>query len=314
MSSQNAAPNTSARDLRWPPLPRDAWTPTRETLHLWMQVIGKLKVELAPFQNHLWHTGLHLTADGLSTGPMPCGADAIEVAFDFREHRLIIVSSNGRRVELPLAPMSVADFYAEVLKSLASIGCQVSINPKSQELPEPIMLDKDVTHASYDPDPVQRWWRILTSTAEVAERHRQYFTGKTSGVLFYWGGFDLAIARYNGEPCAPPPHGGYIFRVAESETNWTAGFWPGSGKADYSCFYAYAYPQPEGITTAKLQPDAAFWSDDMREFLLPYDAVRTADDPDQALLEFLQSTYDAAATYGKWDRERLELREIPRPR
>lgn len=310
----SAAPSASERAQRWPPLPREDWTATRETLHLWTQVIGKLTVELAPFQNHLWQTGLHLTAHGLSTGPLPCGPDVIEAAFDFREHQLRIVSSNGKRVDLPLVPRSVADFYAEVMAALASVGCQVAINPKAQELPESVQLDQDFSHASYDPDPVQRWWRILTSTAEVAERHRQYYTGKTSGVLFYWGGFDLAIARYNGVPCDPPQNGGYIFRVAESETNWTAGFWPGSGKADYSAFYAYAYPQPEGITAAEVRPAAAFWSADMREFLLPYDAVRTADDPDQALLEFFQSTYEAAATYGKWDRERLELREIPRPR
>jgi hypothetical protein len=305
-----------AHDLpeRWPPLDLEEWRATRDTLHLWTQIAGKLKVELAPFENHLWHTALTLTARGLTTGPLPVGQDVLQADFDFLDHNLTLSTGSGGRKVIPLYPHTVAQFYAEVMACLVALGTPVAINPMPQELPDAIPFDQDTIHESYDADAVERWWRILQSTSQVMEERRRWFTGKASPVLFYWGSFDLAIARYNGVPCAPPQAGGYIFRVAECETNWAAGFWPGSGAAAYSAFYAYAYPQPAGIEQAVVEPEHAFWSTEMREFLLPYEDMRTLPDPDTALRAFLQSTYEAAADLGGWDRELLELKAIPAPR
>ncbi|MFT4037805.1 MAG: DUF5996 family protein [Thermomicrobiales bacterium] len=299
---------------RWPPLPLDGWRETKDTLQLYTQIIGKLKVELAPFQNHLCQTALTLTARGLTTGPLPAGGDVLQADFDFHDHNLTLLTASGGRKVIPLYSRSVAEFHAEVLGCLAALGTPVVINPHPQELPGAIPFQEDTTHASYDPDAVRRWWRILLATSNVLESHRQWFTGKASPVLFYWGSFDLATARYNGVACAPPKHGGYLFRVAECETNWTAGFWPGSGAAPYPAFYAYAYPQPDGIETAAQLPDGALWSTDMREFLLPYEAMRASADPDATLWAFLQSTYEAAAELEGWDRAALEIAKIPRPR
>lgn len=299
---------------RWPRLDLDEWRETKDTLHMWTQIIGKLKVALAPFENHLWHTGLTLTVNGLTTGPLPTGSDVLQADFDFRDHNLTLSTGSGGRKIIPLYPRSVAHFYEEVEGCLQALGTPVVINPQPQEVPDAIPFDQDSTHQSYDADAVWRWWRILQSTAQVMEEHRRWFIGKTSPVLFYWGSFDLAIARYNGIPCAPPKAGGYLFRVAECETNWAAGFWPGSGAADYSAFYAYAYPQPAGIEQASVQPEQTFWSTELREFLLPYEDARTAPDPDAAVREFLQSTYVAAADLSGWDRELLELKAIPKPR
>jgi len=299
---------------RWPPLDLDEWRETRDTLHLWTQIVGKLKVELAPFQNHLWHTGLTLTARGLTTGPLPAGHDVLQAEFDFLDHNLTLTTGRGGRKVVPLYPRTVSRFYDDVMGCLVALGTPVAINPLPQELPVAIPFDQDTTHQSYDADAVGRWWRILQSTAQVMEEHRRWFTGKTSPVLFYWGSFDLAIARYSGVPCDPPRGGGYLFRVAECETNWAAGFWPGSGAAEYSAFYAYGYPQPAGIERAVVQPAQSFWSTEMREFLLPYEEIRHLPDPDAAVRAFLQSTYEAVADLGGWDRERLELAEIPTPR
>ena len=305
---------TSDRTDRWPPLDLETWRETKDTLHLWTQIVGKLKVELAPFQNHLWHTALTLSARGLTTGPLPTAHDVLQADFDFLDHNLTLSTGTGGRKVVPLYPRSVALFHEEVIACLAALGTPVKINPVPQELPDAIPFDQDTTHQSYDADAVERWWRILQSTSQVMEEQRRWFTGKASPVLFYWGSFDLALARYNGIPCAPPKGGGYLFRVAECETNWTAGFWPGSGAAPYSAFYAYAYPQPAGIENAAVHPGRAYWSGEMREFLLPYEDVRTAPDPGAALRTFLQSTYEAAADLSGWDRDLLELKAIPAPR
>lgn len=305
---------TSNRANHWPPLDLEEWRGTRDTLHLWTQIVGKLKVELAPFQNHLWHTGLTLSARGLTTGPLPVANEVLQADFDFLDHNLTLSTGRGGRKVVPLYPRTVALFYDEVLACLDALGTPVVINPMPQELPGATPFDQDTIHQSYDHGAVERWWRILQSTSQVMEEHRRWFTGKTSPVLFYWGSFDLAIARYNGVPCEPPKGGGYLFRVAECETNWAAGFWPGSGAAEYAAFYAYAYPQPAGIERAKVQPDQAFWSTEMREFLLPYEDVRMLEDPDAAVRAFLQSTYVVAADLSGWDRERLELQAIPVPR
>ena len=305
---------SSDRTNRWPELHLAEWRETRDTLHLWTQIVGKLKVALAPFENHLWHTGLTLTARGLTTGPLPVEHDVLQADFDFLDHNLILSTGRGGRKVIPLYPRSVAVFFAEMVGCLEALGTPVSINPMPQEIPDAIPFDQDSAHESYDARAAERWWRILQSTSQVLEEHRRWYTGKASPVLFYWGSFDLATARYNGVPCAPPKGGGYLFRVAECETNWAAGFWPGSGAANYSTFYAYAYPQPAGIEHAAVQPEHAFWSAEMREFLLPYEDVRTSADPDAALRSFLQSTYEAAADLSGWDRELLELKAIPTPR
>lgn len=308
-----SSPNLT-RDAQWPRLAFDEWRETGETLHMWTQVVGKLNVELAPFVNQLWQTALQLTARGLTTGPLPYQGRRLQADFDFVAHALRIVTSDGGDVALPLRPQSVADFYAEVMATLAGLEIDVQINTMPQEIPNPIPFEEDTTHASYDPEMVARWWAIMASSARVAAEHRRWFVGKASPVQFYWGSFDLSVTRYSGRPHPASPGSGYIYRVAESEQNWAAGFWPGSGVVDYPAYYAYAYPQPDGIAEAAVAPEAAFWSGGMREFLLPYEAVRAADDSATALTAFLQSTYAASATFGDWDRARLEIAEIPRPR
>lgn len=280
---------------------------------MWTQIVGKLKVELAPFQNQLWHTALHLTGRGLTTQPIPWEDGVFEAEFDFIEHNLMLVTSRGGRKVVPLYARSVADFYGETMACLASLGITVRINTMPQEVPSPIPFDQDTTHASYDPDAVHRFWRILTSTARVLWQHKSRFTGKASPVHFFWGSFDLTTTRHNGEPAPLPPGKGFIYRCAENEANWAAGFWPGSGPIDHPAFYAYLMPQPDRLPQARVEPKEAYWSSEMKEFILPYDAVRTASAPDAKLMAFLESTYAASADLGHWDRKKLELSEIPAP-
>jgi hypothetical protein len=312
--AEHAVRSTLPRDERWPHLPLEEWSATRDTLHLWTQIAGKLKVELAPFQNQLWQTALHLTARGLTTQPIPYARGVFQADFDFLHHHLTLVSSEGGRKAIPLYPRSVAHFYDETMACLEALGIDVRLDTMPQELPDPIPLDQDTVHDSYDPHAVNRWWRIVTSSARVMWRHRAWFRGKASPVHWYWGSFDLNATRHSGRPAQPPPNGGYLMRVAEDEENWAAGFWPGSGPIDYPAFYAYVYPQPDVLPEAAIEPETAFWSTEMREFILPYDAVRTAADPEDALLRFLQSSYAAGAELAGWDRERLEYQQIPRPR
>ncbi len=297
---------------RWPPLPFSRWSDTRDTLHLWTQIVGKLKVELAPFQNQLWHTALQLTEGGLTTGPLPFKGGVLQVDFDFSSHNLILRASGGRKF-IPLYPRSVANFYDETMACLKALGVDIQINPMPQEVAEPIPFTEDTIHASYDTDLVDRWWRIVTSTAQVMWKHRALYVGKASPVHFFWGALDLAMTRHNGEPTAPPK-GGYILRVAENEKNWAAGFWTGGGPVDDAVFYSYMAPKPDGFEASAIEPAGAFWSSELGEFLLPYEAVRTADDPDAALMAFLQSSYATSADLAGWDRERLEISEPPRPR
>jgi hypothetical protein len=312
--ADHAARITLPREERWPPLPLDEWRPTRDTLHMWTQIIGKLKVELSPFQNQLWQTALGLTARGLTTQPLPWGGGVFQADFDFVDHHLVIATSEGGHKVIPLYPRSVAHFYDETMACLEALGITVQLDTTPQEVPDPIPFTEDTTHDSYDPLPVNRWWRTMSSAAQVMWEHRSWFTGKASPVQFFWGSFDLTATRHNGEPALVPPNAGYLYRVAENEKNWAGGFWPGSGPIDYPAFYAYMIPQPEGLPDAEIEPDGAFWSAEMNEFLLPYDAVRTADEPEAALMAFLQSTYVASADLAGWDRERLEITEIPRPR
>lgn len=284
----------------WPPLPLREWEPTCRTLHLWTQIVGKIRMALAPPVNHWWHVSLYVNSRGLTTGPVPHPGGTFEIQFDFQRHDLIITTSSGRTASRPLRAEPVAAFYAAVFECLDSLGIAVRINPKPQELPNPVALDQDLTHASYDAAYAHRFWRILASTAKVMDRFRGKFIGKCSPVHFFWGSFDLACTRFSGRPA--PPRKGAISGPAYSHECSSAGFWPGGGAVDDAAFYAYTVPQPAGLAEARVRPTGARWNAQLSEFILMYDEVRRAESPDQALYEFLESTYEAGARLGNWDR------------
>jgi hypothetical protein len=299
---------------RWPELPYAAWKDTRDTLHLWTQVIGKIRLARTPWLNHSWHVALYVTARGLTTGPMPISASggAFQIGFDFIDHVLQIRTSDGRLREFSLVPMSVAQFYAGVIVSLKDLGIEVRINPMPNEIPGAVPFTDDTVHKSYDAEYANRFWRVLLAADMVLAKFRSGFIGKSSPVHFFWGSFDLAVTRFSGR--AAPRHPGGIPNLpddvaqeAYSHEVSSAGFWPGGGgPIEYPAFYSYAYPAPDGFAEAKVTPAEAFFSKELGEFVLPYDAVRSASDPGAALMEFLQSTYDAAANLAKWDRKALE--------
>jgi len=296
---------------QWPELPLAAWRDTCATLHLFTQIVGKVRLARSPWLNHSWQVALYVTARGLSTSPIPDGTRNFEIEFDFIDHVLRISTSDGARRALALAGHSVASFYKRVLDELAGLGIAVAIDEKPNELPDPIRFSEDSKHASYDDDAAGRLFRILVNADRVFKQFRTGFLGKVSPVHFFWGSFDLAVTRFSGRP-APLHPGGVpslpdaVAREAYSHEVSSAGFWPGSGAIDYPAFYSYAYPEPAGFRTAKVRPDAAFFSEALGEFVLPYDAVRRAKDPDTVLLDFLQSTYEAAAVAANWDRAALE--------
>jgi hypothetical protein len=295
----------------WPELPTASWRDTCETLHLWTQVVGKTRLKRSPWLNHSWHVALYVTARGLSTSPISDAGRSFQIDFDFITHHLRISTSDGEERQLPLSGQSVASFYGAVLAALSELGIDVVIDEMPNELPEPIRFSQDTRHASYDKDAVQRFFQILLNADRVFKQFRTGFLGKASPVHFFWGSFDLAVTRFSGRR-APRHPGGVphlpdaVVVEAYSHEVSSAGFWPGSGAIDYPAFYSYAYPEPSGFRAAKVQPDAAFFNEGLGEFILPYEAVRTAADPDRALLEFLQGTYKAAANCAKWDREALE--------
>jgi Family of unknown function (DUF5996) len=295
----------------WPELPTTAWRETYETLQLWTQIVGKIRLAREPWLNHSWHVVLYVTPRGLTTSPIPDGTRTFQIDFDFIDHALRISTSDGAQRQFSLAGHSVASFYATIMAELAQLGIHVAINEMPNELPEPIRFSQDHQHASYDPDAVRRFLQILVNADRVFKQFRTAFLGKASPVHFFWGSFDLAVTRFSGRR-APRHPGGIphlpddVAAEAYSHEVSSAGFWPGSGAIDYPAFYSYAYPEPAGFRTTAVRPDAAFFSEALGEFILPYDAVRTAARPDQALLEFLQSTYEAAANAAKWDREALE--------
>jgi hypothetical protein len=297
--------------MPWPELPTAAWRATYETLHLWTQIVGKIRLARAPWLNHSWHVALYVTARGLTTSPIPDGARTFQIDFDFIDHALRISTSDGATRQFAFAGKSVASFYATVMASLAELGISIAIDEMPNELPEPMRFSEDHQHAAHDPDAVGRFFQILFNADRVFKQFRTGFLGKASPVHFFWGSFDLAVTRFSGRRA--PRHPGGVPHLSDdvaceaySHEVSSAGFWPGSGAIDYPAFYSYAYPEPAGFRTAPLRPDAAFFSDTLGEFILPYDAVRTAVQPDQALLEFLQSTYEAAANAAKWDRDALE--------
>lgn len=286
---------------RWPALPLDAWLDTYQTLHLWTQIAGKIRLTLSPHVNHWWHTTLYVNARGLTTSPIPYGAESFEIQFDFLDHRLEVLTSGGRRSTVALKPMPVAEFYTKVMSALGSLGIHVAINTKPQELPNAIPFEQDFQHASYDPEYARRFWLALVSAAEVLQEFRGRFTGKCSPVQFFWGSFDLACTRFSGR--SAPPRKGVITAEAYSHECSSAGFWPGAGFGQ-AAFYSYTAPAPPGLGD---EPGAAkFWNAQLSEFVLPYDEVRTAASPRATLLEFLQATYAAGATLAGWDRGALE--------
>jgi hypothetical protein len=295
----------------WPELPTAAWRDTYATLHLWTQIVGKIRLARSPWLNHSWHVTLYVTARGLTTSPIPDGARTFQIDFDFIDHALRISTSDGATRQLALAGQSVASFYVAVMAALAELGLHIAIDDLPNELPDPIRFSEDNQHASYDPDAVQRFHQILVNADRVFKQFRTGFLGKASPVHFFWGSFDLAVTRFSGRRA--PRHPGGVPHLSDavaceaySHEESSAGFWPGGGAIDYPAFYSYAYPEPAGFRATSVRPDAAFFSEALGEFILPYDAVRTAAQPDQALLEFLRSTYEAAADNAKWDREALE--------
>ena len=300
----------------WPELPLEAWQDTAATLHLWTQIVGKIRLARTPWINHSWHVPLYVTSRGLTTSPMPYGAGTFDIDFDFIDHRVVIRTSGGREGAVTLRPQSVSAFHRALFEELDRLGLAVTIHGSPNEVDPAIPFAEDETHAAYDAEFAHRFWLALLQADRVLRDFRASFIGKCSPVHFFWGSFDLAVTRFSGRP-APPHPGGIpnlpdrVVREAYSHEVSSAGFWPGGGPHPFPLFYSYAYPEPAGFAGAPVRPDGAFYSRDLREFVLPYDAVRTAASPDRALLAFLQSTYEAAAGLGGWDRAALERTEWP---
>jgi hypothetical protein len=287
-------------DRDWPELPLDAWQETLDTLHMWTQIVGKVKLELTPFLNEWWNVAFTVTARGLTTGPIPAGSRIFEIDFDFIDHALTVQTSDGEVKTLPLFPRSVASLFTELMATLEALGIAVTINPIPCEVPDPIPCDVNETYASYDPGYVERWWRILVQTEQVLQRFRASFVGKSSPILFYWGSFDLSHTRFSGRPADPPAGAPRFFQIAEDQENFACGFWPGNVGASgitfgEPAFYAYHYPAPAGFPDAQVQLDAAYFDGEMGEFILRYEDARRSPTPADAVLEFFQSTYEAAA-------------------
>jgi hypothetical protein len=294
----------------WPSLPLDAWSDTCATLHLWTQIVGKIRLAQTPWTNHSWHTTLYVTPRGLTTGSIYVGTRAFQIDFDFVAHKLEILSEKDA-VGFPLEPQSVAVFYRRIMEEIQKLQLNVKINSKPNEVPKAIPFDQDKDHVSYDREYANRFGRVLLQSDRVFKIFRARFVGKCSPVHFFWGAPDLAVTRFSGR-LAPPHPGGVpnlpdrVAREAYSHEVSSCGFWPGGGAIDYPSYYSYAYPEPEGFAKSPIKPAPAFYSTDLREFILPYDEVRNAQSPDDTLLDFLQTTYEAAADLAKWDRASLE--------
>jgi len=271
---------------------------------MWSQIVGKIRMVLSPPMNHWWHVTLYVNSRGLTTGPIPYAQGVFEIQFDFQEHKLSITTSVGGNVSRPLRAESVADFYSGVLECLAREGIAVTINPKPQEIPDPILFHQDAKNSSYDPDYAHRFWTILVSSANVMQAFRSKFAGKCSPVHYFWGSGDLTCTRFSGR--LAPPRKGAISGPAYSHEVCSAGFWPGGGVVDGPAYYCYTVPQPPGLDTERVRPPAAGWNSQLSEFILMYDDVRGANSPEQTLYEFLEGTYEAGARLAKWDRATLE--------
>jgi hypothetical protein len=293
----------------WPALPLDSWRDTCATLHMWTQIVGKVRMRLTPLANHWWNVPLYVTARGLTTSTIPYAARSFEIRFDFLAHRLLLERSDGIVKELELRLMAVADFYREFMEMLRSAGIEVSIWRMPVEIPNPISFDEDRVHAAYDAERVETFWRILLSVDAVFHQFRTGFTGKVSPVHFFWGSFDLALTRFSGRRAPERPGADSITREAYSHEVSSVGFWPGSGEMSGPVFYSYAAPEPKGFRDVRIRPEAAHYDTGLGEFLLAYDDVRTASSPSTEVLAFCQSTYEAAAELANWDRKLLERDE-----
>jgi hypothetical protein len=289
----------------WPELILEEWQDTLATLHMWTQIVGKIRLAQTPLVNHWWNVPLYVSARGLTTSPMAYQDRIFEIEFDFIDHTLRMQCSDGSLATLDLRPQTVADFYEEVMEALHGLGIDVKIWPMPVEIPNPIRFDQDQIHKSYDADYVNRWWRALVSVDDVFKEFRTRFIGKVSPVHFWWGSFDHAVTRFSGR-LAPPREGADRITVeAYSHEVISHGFWPG-GNGVQAAFYSYTAPEPNYLSEKKIKPAAGFYSQDMKEFLLPYDAVRQAASPEEALMDFCQSTYESGANLAKWDRKALE--------
>lgn len=300
----------------WPALPFASWAGTATTLHMWTQIVGKIRLAQSPWLSHSWHVTLYVTPSGLTTGTIPHGDRAFSIEFDFVDHELAIQSSDGDVARLPLEPQDTADFYSSVIGALDGMGLPVTINTSPNEIAEPIPFPEDRTNRSYDPLAARRFHRVLHDVNRVFTTFRADFLGKASPVHFFWGSFDLAVTRFSGRE-APDHPGGlpnlplWVAQEAYSHEVSSAGFWPGSPDFPQALIYSYAYPSPDGFGDAKVRPDAASWSTDLGEFVLPYEAVCNSDDPDRILLDFLESTFVAAAATGGWDLDNIQRRHFP---
>ncbi|MFZ0807503.1 MAG: DUF5996 family protein [Candidatus Sulfotelmatobacter sp.] len=286
----------------WPALSLESWKDTYATLHMWTQIVGKVRLRLAPLVNHWWNVALYVSPRGLTTSRIPYGGRAFELRFDFVSHQLMLETSDGMVKTLALRPRSVADFYQEFREMLRSTGIEVKIWRMPAEIPNPIAFDEDRVHASYDAVSVERFWRILLSVDAVFTQFRSRFIGKSSPVHFFWGSFDLAVSRFSGRRAPQRPGADAITREAYSHEVSSVGFWPGSGNVKEAAFYSYMVPEPQGFREAKARPDAAYYNKQVGEFLLMYEDVRRAASPTASLLEFCQSTYEAGAGLANWDR------------
>lgn len=290
----------------WPSLPLDSWKDTRATLHMWTQIAGKVRLALTPVINHWWNVPLYVTARGLTTSLIPYGERSFELRFDFLKHQLVLETSDGALKSLPLTAKSVADFYQEFMTMLGGQDINVKIWRMPVEIPDPIPFDQDRVHASYDPDSVEKFWRILLSVDAIFKQFRSRFIGKSSPVHFFWGSFDLAVTRFSGRKAPERPGADKMTQEAYSHEVSSVGFWPGTTGMSDAAFYSYAAPEPNGFKQTRAQPNAAAYNGSLGEFLLPYEDVRKAESPSKSLLQFCQSTYEAAASLGKWDRLALE--------
>jgi hypothetical protein len=290
----------------WPSLPLDSWKDTYATLHMWTQIVGKVRLALTPLVNHWWNVPLYVTARGLTTSLIPYGERSFELRFDFLKHQLVLETSDGALRALPLTAKSVADFYQEFTRMLSAEDINVKIWHMPVEILNPIRFDQDRVHASYDPKSVENFWRILVSVDAIFNQFRASFIGKSSPVHFFWGSFDLAVTRFSGRRAPERAGADKVTREAYSHEVSSVGFWPGASGISEAAFYSYAAPEPNGFKQARVQPDAAAYNNSLGEFLLPYEDVRKAESPSTPLLQFCLSTYDAAASLGKWDRVALE--------
>ena len=296
------------RDEAWPALPLAEWKETCDTLHMWTQIVGKVRLELSPHVNHWWEVPLYVSSRGLTTSPIPCQRGIFEVQFDFIDHTLNIVAGWNESKHLRLHSRTVADFYDHFMHELHTLGVDVAIWPMPVEVPEPIRFDRDQTHSRYDPGYAHRFWRVLATLDPIFKEFRARFIGKVSPVHFFWGSFDLACSRFSGRSAPERPGADEITREAYSHEVISAGWWPGGGAMADAAFYTYSAPEPSGFRAAAVRPEAAYYQAELGEFILPYAEVRASADPRKSLLEFLESTYDAAANLGNWDRAALEKR------